>query len=698
MKFLPAVFFIFMTAASWSWEIPFEYRMSGDGEWKSGSSPLILIPADAQVVEIRAQIPQGAVSPEKSNLMLGAVEGAYQITLNGIVIATEGTMPPAFSMVTGISRHHALPLGLLEAGKPSEILIRLARDGGRVALPRLALGDSGEVAFAENVQTLLNFSLYRDFAFINLFIALYFFLQFALLPSRRYNLWFALANFFFGLYFLRMGAGIEALPYLPVLAFTKAAASPAFASLLLFFVEYFNILNKLWVKISAGAVALVFFFLQILLPGTSGALDGLFTLSLLPGQVMILTIVGIAVTAFRRGNREAIIILVGSVWGVGLGSHDIVMLATGGSPLAWLQGIGIFGFNLSMFVTLAVKSMKTSRELEEKSLDLEMQQMKLKSAAQDQDRLNRELSDLLNRLRIDLASAGKAAGEITRRSGEISRTLEDENSFVAETAEKVQDLSLSQSRIAQELEGQTRNISSTAASLEQMFRGIKEVTENLAETSRFVEKLTLRIEKGQVAVVSSGKAMERIQALSGQVTEILGAINEITERTDVLAINAAIQAAHSGTAGRGFAVVAQEIKKLASGSSARGKEIQASIHEIQKAISEGAQLSREVQDTLTAIQSEAEDAAAQVRQIDQALGQQKDAGEEIRLSAQSLQQSAKNIQALGVDQQESGRKILQRMEDLRSGFQRTSADLEALKQANQENEGTLEALRKLASG
>ncbi|HWU64489.1 MAG TPA: methyl-accepting chemotaxis protein, partial [Ensifer sp.] len=148
-----------------------------------------------------------------------------------------------------------------------------------------------------------------------------------------------------------------------------------------------------------------------------------------------------------------------------------------------------------------------------------------------------------------------------------------------------------------------------AASLEQTAAALDEITANVTTSSKRTEEArSMAIEANKSAhssgdvVASAINAMQRIEASSSQISNIIGVIDEIAFQTNLLALNAGVEAARAGEAGKGFAVVAQEVRELAQRSAQAAKEIKDLIRTSAGEVESGVKLVTATGDALKVIE------------------------------------------------------------------------------------------------
>jgi methyl-accepting chemotaxis protein len=201
----------------------------------------------------------------------------------------------------------------------------------------------------------------------------------------------------------------------------------------------------------------------------------------------------------------------------------------------------------------------------------------------------------------------------------------------------------------------------SSAALEQMTVSIGEVSTAATETEKVAKDTLAMTGHGSAAALESNHAMQAIQESSGKVNRITSVIADIARQTNLLSLNAAIEAAKAGAQGKGFAVVAEEVRKLAERSGNAAKEISGLIGESGDRVEMGVSAVGSVGRSLVSIEEATRDNTGRIRGITLAMEEQTRASQEmvaaVGTTTQISEQTAGAATELSATVQEVSRTI-----------------------------------------
>jgi len=289
----------------------------------------------------------------------------------------------------------------------------------------------------------------------------------------------------------------------------------------------------------------------------------------------------------------------------------------------------------------------------------------LKANIEDMETKEAEANKQADAARVAAVQAQEAMerAEVATREGIMTAAGRLEG-MVMRAHEATSHLAARSEEVHSGTELQMVRISETATAMEQMNATVLEVARNAGEASEQTEISRSKAIEGADVVSSTVNAMKELQELTTQlkdnmhnlglesesIGQVMNVINDIADQTNLLALNAAIEAARAGEAGRGFAVVADEVRKLAEKTMQATKEVGDNINSIQGlarvnvdgmdeavvAIDGVTQLSNQSGDVLKEIVEMTEMAAGQVQSIATAAEEQSAASEQITQSVEEV--------------------------------------------------------------
>ena len=260
-------------------------------------------------------------------------------------------------------------------------------------------------------------------------------------------------------------------------------------------------------------------------------------------------------------------------------------------------------------------------------------------------RMQSELKRLIGSVQGDAQAVTASAAQMVASSGELSGSSSKQSEAVSAIAASIEELTVSISQVSDNL-GQAASVVETTAQVSSAG-----VTQGVA-MSRDMSAI-------DSAVGAFGAQMLDLQHKAGDIGTVVKLIRGIAEQTNLLALNAAIEAARAGEQGRGFAVVADEVRKLAERTSTSTQEIERTVAAIQhgmveaggrlesvkKSVDNGVASISELVGPLTALQDSANQSSSGLRELAAAVREQKQASEQIARNTETIANAAEENHA-----------------------------------------------------
>lgn len=260
-------------------------------------------------------------------------------------------------------------------------------------------------------------------------------------------------------------------------------------------------------------------------------------------------------------------------------------------------------------------------------------------AAQNVKMMNKIGHELSKRMR----ETAKNTSEITGHIEGVKTLSLSQTQKTASVSSSMENILTNIKKLNESIETEASAVSQSSAAITEMLENINSINRSISSSDKMVLNLTKATAEGQRTLRESISVTENIAKESGSLIDAASVIQNIAEQTNLLAMNAAIEAAHAGEAGKGFAVIAEEIRKLAEESAAQGKSIGDALKNLGERISALVDSSTLVSAKFDSIFDFSENVRKMSAEINAAMSEQSSGSREILSSIKNISEAAENV-------------------------------------------------------
>ncbi len=221
----------------------------------------------------------------------------------------------------------------------------------------------------------------------------------------------------------------------------------------------------------------------------------------------------------------------------------------------------------------------------------------------------------------------------------------EQTSSVQETSGAINHITVNIEELGNQIKDQSASIIEASASIEEMVGNIGAINKSMNIMAQQFEELLTIAKDGEITQSETSKKSHEISEKSEALQDANQAIASIAAQTNLLAMNAAIEAAHAGEAGKGFAVVADEIRKLAETSAGNSKTIGTVLKEVQDGILAVTNASESSKETFTRVTNQIGSTDSLVREVNATIGEQKEGATQILEALTQMKEITSSVQS-----------------------------------------------------
>lgn len=316
------------------------------------------------------------------------------------------------------------------------------------------------------------------------------------------------------------------------------------------------------------------------------------------------------------------------------------------------------------------------------------------------------MEEVGNELASNMTETASAVHEISANIDGVKQQTMTQAASVTETAATIEEIVRTIKQLNNSIETQATSVAQSSASVEEMVANITSIGKTLDKTDDVIKMLTAATGDGKATLVTSNTVTQKIAEESGSLLEASSVIQHIASQTNLLAMNAAIEAAHAGESGKGFAVVADEIRKLAEESSVQGKNITITLKTLSGEIETLSASSKTVEEKFNTIFNLAEQVKNMSNRLTEAMREQENGSREVLTAIKNINMVTTEVQAGSEEMLKGGegvttemrklddltRVITESMNEMASGAIQINNAVQEVNEITQRNKHSIESL------
>lgn len=309
-----------------------------------------------------------------------------------------------------------------------------------------------------------------------------------------------------------------------------------------------------------------------------------------------------------------------------------------------------------------------------------------------------EMARIGNELSSSVVDTERMVGGITESVKEVYERTRSQGASVAESSSAVEEIAKNIESLDRLIVDQASSITQASSSIEEMVGNNGAIGTSIDRMAQSFASLLKDADQGKALQTLSSEKIKQIAERSHTLLEANGVIAGIASQTNLLAMNAAIEAAHAGEAGKGFSVVADEIRRLAETSAEQSRSITAELTMVQGAITEMVKTSEDSEKSFDQVGAKIQETDTLVREIRQAMDEQQEGSRQILEALRTMNDVTAQVRQGSSEMTNGNATLLAEMGKLRNLSSDIEESIDTVSKASEEIRQNAQKVASMAEG